>query len=68
MRRDLFGILMGFSSGFLRDFFGISKAKTELCATVSDSLSPGFFRRRGLYRSRIHSLLFGVAASRSDWT
>ena len=45
----------------LRDFFGISKAKTELCATVSDSLSPGFFRRRGLYRSRIHSFL-GVAA------
>jgi hypothetical protein len=45
----------------LRDFFGISKAKTELCATVSDSLSPGFFRRRGLYRSRIHSF-FGVAA------
>jgi hypothetical protein len=39
-----------------------------LCATVSDSLSPGFFRRRGLYRSRIHSLLFGVAAIKSDWT
>jgi hypothetical protein len=50
----------GMSRDF-RDIFGISKAKTELCATVSDSLSPGFFRRRGLYRSRIHSFL-GVAA------
>jgi hypothetical protein len=32
---------LSLSSGY------VSKAKTELCATVSKSLSPGFFRRRG---------------------